>query len=335
MYEILCVTDIVVLAVLTYMLFLVIRMKNSDAKVSFLFCVVAVIITILGMYLELCMSDFLSSALMALKLQYVGQAVWLMALLWFASIFSNFRVPKWIYVIQFVINFVVLTSVFTVEHHRLFYTSMIIIRDGYYNRIKVGDGPIWVLHYVHMFLVFIAIVVVALIKYKKSSRIQKKRILYLTGGIGVILVELVLKGVGVFGSYNPFVLAALVMVVCLYVGIIRYGFFDSIKIATENVLNHGTEGLIVIDEEGGLLFANQLIKELLPELNILKNVKRNSVVCQAMAEQENILIGDTRYAPRVEEIIEQGETGGYMIWLINMTKYYEEYCNVNEWKYLC
>ena len=140
----------------------------------------------------------LGEALSGLCVQYLGQAWLWVSLLWFVSEFVKFPIPVWVYVLGAVCNTFVLIGVFTAEYHRLFYTSMEILTDGMYDRIKAGRGVLWYVHFIHLDLVIFTILLLCFVRYKKSAPLQKKRILYIAVGLGVLEGTLFLKRFGLF-----------------------------------------------------------------------------------------------------------------------------------------
>lgn len=150
MFYVLEAVNIAAILLMLSMLVVVIRQQPSRAQMAFVLYDVFTVIFVIGVQLELMHADTVGEALSGLCVQYVGQAGFLMALLWFASEFAYLKIPGWIYIIQAAINTVVLVGVFTAEHHPYFYSSMKILNDGMYQRINVSGGIIWEIHYVHM-----------------------------------------------------------------------------------------------------------------------------------------------------------------------------------------
>ena len=66
---------------------------------------------------------------------------------------------------------------------QVLYTFVRILTDGMYNRIEVGRGILWYLHFLHLYLVVFTILILCAAKYKGSTAIQKKRIALTTGGL--------------------------------------------------------------------------------------------------------------------------------------------------------
>lgn len=313
--------DVVAILLMLFMLVVILNQQPSKAQMAFILYNVFTIIFVIGLQLELMHSDTVGEALSGLCVQYVGQAGFLMALLWFVSVFARFSIPAWIYGVQALCSAFVLVGIFTAEKHPFFYSSMEILTDGLYNRIEVEGGVLWYLHYIQLFTDILAILVLCAVRYRKSSPVQRKRILYIAAGIGALTLELFLKGVGVFGSYNPVVIAMTVTMFCMMMAMLKYRYFGSLHAAVDNAFNHGNEGLIILDGEDMIIFANHRMDELFADIRTNRNIGNYPEITSLMGRQEPLVYrGNTVYELRVEDIIENGEKNGHMLWFINQTQ---------------
>lgn len=336
MFYVLEAVNIAAILLMLSMLVVVIRQQPSRAQMAFVLYDVFTVIFVIGVQLELMHADTVGEALSGLCVQYVGQAGFLMALLWFASEFAYLKIPGWIYIIQIAINTVVLVGVFTAEHHPYFYSSMKILNDGMYHRINVSGGIIWEIHYVHMAAVLLTIQICCGVRYRQSTATQKKRILYIAAGNGVFALELILKGVGVFGSYNPVVCAMTITMFCMMMAMVKYGYFGSLHAAVDNAFNHGDEGLLVLSSENTIIFVNARMNTMYPGIREGERISKYPEIIEVLKKEDHMLEWrEEIYELRTESIIEHGEKSGMMLWFINQTqqlKQMEELRTANEIK---
>lgn len=336
MFYVLEAVNIAAILLMLSMLVVVIRQQPSRAQMAFVLYDVFTVIFVIGVQLELMHADTVGEALSGLCVQYVGQAGFLMALLWFASEFAYLKIPGWIYIIQAAINTVVLVGVFTAEHHPYFYNSMKILNDGMYQRINVSGGIIWEIHYVHMAAVLLTIQICCGVRYRQSTATQKKRILYIAAGNGVFALELILKGLGVFGSYNPVVCAMTITMFCMMMAMVKYGYFGSLHAAVDNAFNHGDEGLLVLSNENTIIFVNARMNAMYPGIREGERISKYPDIIEVLKKEDHMLEwGEEIYELRTESIIEHGEKSGMMLWFINQTqqlKQMEELRTANEIK---
>ncbi len=322
MYSLLYTIDTAVFLLLLVMLIVVCRQKSSKAQLAFILFDTFVMVFILGIHLELIHSDTVQAALSGLTVQYFGQCGFLAALLWFAQEFINLRVSRLVYIVQAIVNAVVMIGVTTAEWHKLFYTSMVIETDGMYNHISCTDGIIWWIHYIHFFLIFIVVIMCCLKKYRKSNLVQKKRIKYIVMGLGVMMIELVMKVSGVFGSYNPVSIALTFTMFCMMIALVKYGYFASLDAAMDNALNHGKEGLLIMDAADTIVFYNQRAKALLPAIEKGDMLSEHAEIMDALKmDHHTCRLREDTWELRMEDIIEDGQKTGSMLYLIDLTEY--------------
>lgn len=102
---------------------------------------------------------------------------------------------------------------------------------------------------------------------------------------------------------------------------IRYGYFGSLQAAVDNAFNHGKEGLIILDAENKIISVNQRMKELFPEIKVGSAASRQKEILQALTNRERLLHKNDRiYELRMEDIVENGEKDGCMLWFIDQTE---------------
>ena len=336
MYYTFCVIDLLALGIVLSLFFFTLRFVISQSKTGFLGILLSLMVLILGMYLELTMSDTLNAALMALKIQYFGLIEFTICLPFFISKIAKFHVPQWVY------NFIViimtpsyLSLLFTSgkegKNNGLFYSSMKIVTEGAYSRISASYGVMWYIFYVVHAVVFIGVMVKLMICAVKSRNMHRKRCLIMFFGMSVVLIELVLKGVfHLFGSYNPYVCALMVMILCMYFAILKSGYLNSINAAAVNALNHGEEGVIVLDENCNTIYINDILKSLMPELTRLKKANEHTAIFEILYKNKRrVEINSKVYEAKVEIINDHDALSGYMIWFINVSKYYSRLTELN------
>lgn len=315
--------NIIAILLMLFILAVILRQQPSKTQTAFVLYNVFTIVFVMGIHLELIHSDTVGEALAGLCVQYVGQAGLLMSLLWFVSEFVKFFIPVWIYVLYAICDTFVIVGIFTAQKHHFFYSSMKILTDGMYNRIEVGHGILWHLHFIFLFSIVLIILFLCAVRYKKSTAIQKKRIMYIAIGIGTLSGTLALKTAGLFGSYNPIVIAMTFAMFCMMMAIVRYSYFGSLHAAVDNAFNHGNEGLVILDSDDIIVFVNNRMAKLFPDIHKGATINGCQELMELMKKESNehlIQRNGTFYELRIEDIIEQGEKNGRMLWFVDQTQ---------------
>jgi len=331
-----CGIHLAVMVGLAIMFALCVNKTNSPAKLSFMITCFSLFLLILGMYMELVESDTTQDAIMALKLQYVGLYPFLLSLLFFSAGMGGFRISKPFAAVNLLADIacliaVVSTGTTQAKNHGLFYSDMRIEYDGIYPRIVVDRGIFWYITYALLFITIGYISVRLIIALKGSdNKIQRRRIKIMLVGIAVVTAELIMKGVGLFGSYNPFACGAFILILCMYFSMIHYGFFSSVSSAPANALNIGSEGVIIIGENGTLIYINSVAKRLFPEAEQAKSPKEYKAVDEAVSLGRSTLeLDGSLYELRSDKIEEYSSPCGYIVWIVNMTDIQRQMDRIN------
>lgn len=315
--------NIIAITLMLFILAVILKQQPSRAQTAFILYNVFTMVFVVGIHLELLHANTVGEALAGLCIQYVGQAGLLMSLLWFVSEFVKFSIPAWVYILEAVCDAFVLTGIFTAEKHHFFYSYMKIRTDGLYNRIEVGHGILWHFHYIILFAIVFIILFLCAVRYKKSTPIQKKRILYIAIGIGTLAGTLVLKTSGLFGSYNPIVIAMTFSMFCMMMAIVRYSYFGSLHAAVDNAFNHGNEGLVILDSDNIIVFVNNRMDELFPDIRKGAAISSCQEIWKLIEKEDSAHLLQRNgifYEMRIEDIIEHGEKNGCMLWFVDQTQ---------------
>ena len=67
-------------------------------------------------------------------------------------------------------------------------------------------------------------------------------------------------------------------VILVGMALLRYGYFDSITIAGENALNHGQEGIMVVNNNNIITYCNIRMKDVFGEITLKQNAYKNETL---------------------------------------------------------
>lgn len=336
MLDVFCVAHVAVLAALVVLFIMCVVRKNSPAKSAFMMFCLTLAIMVVGMLLEMLESHTTREAIMAVKMQYTALFPFSLSMLGFCSIMGRFKVSKAVWVaislVECASYLALITTGTTPENnHGLFYSSMEIVHDGNFSYLHVEKGPFWTVTYVALTLLVVYIMASLIVScVRDSTPIQRRRIGYVITGIGILFLECVLKCLGVFGGYNLFAFAALLMVVFFFLSLIRYGYFNTTASAPANALEHGVEGVVMLDERGMLIYINATAKAIIPEITKMKKAGEHTLIQSVLTDgDKTVNIGGIVYDVRSERVDDYSSPGGSIIWFVNMTKYQEQLDKIN------
>jgi len=184
---------------------------------------------------------------------YFGIALVSVFILLLGIVFTHTRIiVTWRYALLFVLPIVSAIAVATNESHHLFMKVFcIIIKDAVI-------GPLMWVHYIYCYI-YIAIGMGYLIKHAvNNSGLFSKQAITLVAGIGISLVVNVLVSFGIIrgGCYTtiPFIV---IFIILIGVATLKLDMFNIVPIALQKVVDHISDGFIVINENRKIIDFNK------------------------------------------------------------------------------
>ena len=187
-----------------------------------------------------------------------------------------------------------------------------------------------ILYYVFMCGMW-ALIILSLIMIGKripgSHGIQRKRYMLLVAVVLLPASGLILKDV--FG-YNQVDYVNIDFMICLILLLIltkRYGLLNTVFLAKENIMDNTKEGLLVVDTEYNVLYANETVKNRYPSIMNLETAREREALIQLIKDGEGVFKKDGFYVEiRVSELVEENILRGYLVWTFDMS-FLNEYTN--------
>lgn len=188
---------------------------------------------------------------------YLGIALVSVFVLLLGIVFAHSRITiTWSYALLFILPIGSAIAVATNESHHLFMRVFsIIIKDTLI-------GPLMIVHYIYCY-VYIVIGMGYLIKYAvNNSGIFSKQAIALVTGIGISLVVniLVLFGVIHGGCYST-IPSIVIPIILIGAATVKLDMFNIVPIALQKVVDHISDGFIVIDENRKIIDFNKTAKQ--------------------------------------------------------------------------
>ncbi len=282
----------------------------------------AYIIYSLAFFIELNTSE-ISVLAVCCKLEYFGLCVLTVTNMWFCSEFCRLRIPAWVYIFCAVMSVFIVGLLFTIEFHSLMYEKMEMVYNGYFYQCKMTHGPLYWVPYAFFTLTNGALIVSCATHYSRYKGVDRKRVALVLIGLSLPLLATLAHSLELFGNLDVLGLGLFGAVLCFSLTIIRYNYFDSVQAATDNVINYGSEGLVVISLDGEVLFANRRAREIFPRVRVSHNASDDPALMHALEQGGGeVSAGEFIYSVRVEDICEGERMQARMVWLIDMTQYY-------------
>jgi diguanylate cyclase (GGDEF)-like protein len=263
------------LGLAAYLLGVTVLRCRSEKKNYFIFCVVAILVCLLGYFMELTSANT-GSALAGVKVMYAGACFIYPLFLMFLSQYCEYRLPPAVKYALLALAAVNVALVWTTDQTHLVYrdyafSTELVVR----NLLILEQGPLYYLAHAiaGACTVFsLAIIVSRLRKWEKNYR--KPLLIFLLAALApifagtfYIITSFVTKTNPSGINVTPF--ALIVVNFLLYMGVLRYDLFDFTSRAQSVSLDMIRDGFIFLDNNLNYSASNKIARGLFPDLEHL------------------------------------------------------------------
>lgn len=276
-----CIQYIGIVVLLVEILY-VINQKSSRLQVIMLVLLIATLVNFAGYLFEI-QATTKEMALQAVKIIYLGKPYIVLGMFLFAMKYYRVELSKRLKRALCVIHIGISMLVLTCSHHNLFYSSIDFVEDKYFPHLVLGHGIIYNIYTCGIFLYLIIMLVIGVKRYRNAKTINERRQIGLLIVIPCVSVTgLVLFFSGVTRGYDSTLPAYLIITVLLLISMVRYNLLDTVALAKENVIDEFADGLVVLDDNNKMIYANSQVIEVYPEFatdnyeDVLEGIERLS-----------------------------------------------------------
>lgn len=321
-HEIYVGVHIIALLVSLGILIMVVLAKPSKGQTAALLLVVSGCIYIFGFIIEIVSTD-VNGFYAGTLTQYFGECLLMLGFTMFMAEMCRREIPAFIYALEGVCGIIFMWMLLTTKENHIFYISMGVSTDGPFPRFLLDRGVGFVLFVVYMVAVCGSCLVIGIIGAIKGTGAERKRILCMVCAILCPWVPNIVRDAGLTGGYEVPALGFAGAIVLVAMALIRYGYFDSIALAGENALNHGKEGIMVINTKHQITYFNNRMSELFDQIALKQDAYKNELLADIFEGRIQTIERDGRmYEMRVESLTESGYLQGYMLWIFDVTEHH-------------
>ncbi len=254
--------------------------------------------------------------------QYFGECLLMIGFTTFVAEMCHRMVPAFIYALEWLTNIIIMWLLFTTRENHYFYTYIGMDDSGPFPRLVLEYGWGFSMFVVYMVLVCGGCLFVCVAGACKSTGIERKRMLCTAVAIICPWLPIFIREAGLTGGYEVPCLGIMGAVILVGLALLRYGYFDSIALAGENALNHGQEGIMVINNHRAITYFNKRMEEMFGKLALKQNAYKNETLKKIFEGTVKTLeLKGKIYEMRVEPLIEGGYVQGYMLWMLDITEH--------------
>lgn len=341
MYTLMIGIEYISIALLIFEIIYVMKQKGSYMQNLMLLLLISVLVNLVGYLVEL-KSDSLETALIGVKIAYLGKPYITLCIFFFVVEFCKVNLPDLLKGALVAFHLLITTLVFTCDLHSFFYTSIQYIYSDSYCHLVLGHGLFYYLFIGMTLLYFIAITVIGIRKIRSTKDWLIKRQMFLClAMITICLIGFLLFLSGCTNGYDTTVLSYFVCVQMLIILMIHFQLFNTLSFAKDESMDGMEEALFVFDNDDGVIYQNKnarLMQHYIenhytePFVQVLKDliqknehliVKNGYVFRGEEHDHEDVSqSANSVYHITGREITRQGRTYGYAVLVSDETESY-------------
>lgn len=312
---------IIVLGCVTTLLSCVVmyKQKASEASRNLLITSMCCCVAIIAYYFELsCVS--IEDGILAVKFGYIGKVYGMFFALQFIISYLKKNIHTWIVDGLFWVETALLAIILTNEYHHLYYKSYDLVFNGDYYCLQFEKNVFYwvfmILMFINGLLYFYFLFSSVIITYGKE---RKKYLLLMLAGVPTILfISTYLSGI--FRVFDLTTLGISATNLILAITATKFGLFDTLDIAKENIIEDTNDGMIVVDKNYELIYYNRKAKDFIYNIIFSRETNSRNTIKDIFTQEENVFFSEGKhYEIRISNLYEDNIVRGYMAWIFDMT----------------
>ncbi|MBQ8920755.1 MAG: diguanylate cyclase [Oscillospiraceae bacterium] len=255
-----------------------------------LFCA---LLCLISYYMELNTPDF-HAKIDAVKFGYLGRVFVNPLLLMLVLRYYNSRVSPLIQALLFAVPVIALCLVFTCDQNRLYYESLRLSPEGL---LQIEPGPFYYIYMGYNTLLAISYLGFCLYHRAGLRKREKRNNTVLLSACLIPFLTLLIYLAGLTHDYDISNIGLMIGALLIADSIFRYGLLNK-----EEMLQNMATGLIFLDQENRLVYANKAALQIIPALSS-RSIQTGQTdlgqLCEPMYSA--IQVGQTSYQRKITE----------------------------------
>ncbi|MCR5469022.1 MAG: response regulator [Lachnospiraceae bacterium] len=296
----------------------------------FLFCI-ATIVNNLGYLLEM-VSRGPEMSLIGTQISYLGKTMIPFAMAMFTYSFIRGKIETYMAAILGVFHVFIWLLVLTTEYHHLYYTNIEFTTDGLWPHNVYTHGFFYYVFVVMCFAYFIHLAKISSGRFRQvQTAIEKKQMLNLMMVAICALLGLIVYMLGVTQGYDTtslgFAIGSLFMLNALW----RYNLMDASELAKSQILDHLTDGYVVINSKNDIVYYNDTATRIYPEIVINQKQAAETLIAD-YAKEEPVVRDELFFEMDEQNIYQKDVYRGTMYVLRDITREINDEKDIDKYK---
>ncbi|MCR4999902.1 MAG: response regulator [Lachnospiraceae bacterium] len=263
--------------------------------------------------------------LVALKTAYAGR-VWIaFSLFLFIAELCHRPVNRWVKDGLMLLHIVFLMCILWMPSNKWYYSSYVFDNSQLFPVLRHGNG------FLHHLFVIIHIVYMAigltwlLLAYSKEHNTRyERRIFFVILAVVSMSSAYIVQQIGLPGaasSYDVTSVGYMAATVFMMIAIFSFDLLGTKEMAREYVIDRIPEGVIAVDMEGVIQFANEPARVLFPKMERYSGEVIGKIE-DAIEAGDSLFIHDRYYTPEKSELIYDGKNFAHLYVLVDDTEHF-------------
>lgn len=164
-------------------------------------------------------------------------------------------------------------------------------------------------------------------RLRESSGIERKRLVYLFWAGTSPMFGFAFERLLNIDEVDIINISLSISAILLFILVHKYGLLDTVQMAMESIVDNTKEGLLVVDVDYNVLYANPVVLKFYPRIFNLQTANEKNELKKLFAQDESVYEADGIYCEiRISKLYEGKTLRGYMAWIFDMS-FINEYTN--------
>lgn len=319
----------VILIILTAIILLITDASGSREQKIMSFFLCGILVQNTGYLLEF-IATSMETALICVKLQYLGSIFVPLCYCWFLYSYCYEKPPKKLICLLVIIDVLTLGMVLTLEFHDFYYKSTEwLVTEGGHHYLSLEYGPGYLIFIVFGCVIPYSMSVLTLIKAvltkPKYSAVKKYKTILVLSSLPIFALAMYAMKISDIFDPAPLVIGMVLSMVAILIW--RRKTYDFRRLAADMVVESISDGVIALSRHGKILYYNKAAVSVFPEFDNMRlgdpvdgieNFPAN-ILAEGHDNMEFSLNG-SYYESHTEILKDQnGRNQGYVILIIDVT----------------
>lgn len=322
MYDFLIILQCLGIVIFVAEIFFILKQRNSKLQMIALMLCISSLINMFGYLLEM-QTTTKETALVAVKIIYLGKPFIMLSMFFLVMEYFKITLKTPVKYAMLAAHSMITLMVLTCEHHTLFYTTIGYTASGLFPHLVLGHGAAYVI-FIGMMWVYAFIMLFVLVKYGRKvwSRKQKIQIFFMYIMLAVSLLGNALFILKLTQGYDTTAISYLIATLFLSLSLFKYNLLDVTEAAKETAMDRLEDGVVVIDDEGCILYSNDTAEKIFQGLSDISAEDIGDLLAdwKEKAEREEVIYWyDRVFCPTKNDIYDGKKKAGTLYMFKDVT----------------